>query len=72
MYDPRLNLTQQVETEVKSYFGDKVFSAVIPRNIRLSEAPSHWLPICLYDGRSKGAESYMALTWEIIRRGDGR
>ncbi|HNV35069.1 MAG TPA: ParA family protein [Bacillota bacterium] len=72
MYDPRLNLTQQVETEVKSYFGDKVFSAVIPRNIRLSEAPSHGLPICLYDGRSKGAESYMALTREIIRRGDGR
>lgn len=72
MYDPRLNLTQQVEEEVKGYFGDKVFSTVIPRNVRLSEAPSHGLPICLYDGRSKGAEAYMALTREIIKRGDAR
>ena len=72
MYDPRLNLTQQVETEVKSYFGDKVFDTVIPRNVRLSEAPSYGVPICLYDARSKGAESYMSLTREIIRRGDNR
>jgi chromosome partitioning protein len=70
MYDPRLNLTQQVEAEVKSHFGDKVFESVIPRNVRLSEAPSHGMPICLYDGRSKGAESYMALTREILKRGD--
>jgi len=72
MYDPRLNLTQQVEAEVKSYFGAKVFDTVIPRNVRLSEAPSHGLPICLYDGRSKGAEAYMTLTREILKRGDGR
>ena len=72
MYDPRLNLTQQVETEVRTYFGDKVFETVIPRNVRLSEAPSYGVPVCLYDGRSKGAEAYMALTREIIKRGDVR
>lgn len=72
MYDPRLNLTQQVEAEVRSYFTNKVFNTVIPRNVRLSEAPSHGLPVCLYDGRSKGAEAYMTLTREILRRGEGR
>lgn len=72
MYDPRLNLTQQVETEVRTYFGGKVFETVIPRNVRLSEAPSYGVPVCLYDGRSKGAEAYMSLTREIIKRGDVR
>lgn len=68
MYDPRTNLSQQVAEEVRNYFEDRVYNAVIPRNIRLSEAPSHGLPINLYDNRSKGAESYYDLAKEVIAR----
>ncbi|HBR28163.1 MAG TPA: sporulation initiation inhibitor Soj [Firmicutes bacterium] len=68
MYDPRTNLSQQVAEEVRNHFQDKVYEAVIPRNIRLSEAPSHGLPINLYDNRSKGAESYLDLAKEVISR----
>ena len=68
MYDPRTNLSQQVAEEVRNHFQNKVYEAVIPRNIRLSEAPSHGLPINLYDNRSKGAESYLDLAKEVISR----
>lgn len=68
MYDHRTNLSQQVAEEVRNYFQDRVYRAVIPRNIRLSEAPSHGLPINLYDNRSKGAESYLQLAKEVIAR----
>ncbi|HEY8391499.1 MAG TPA: AAA family ATPase [Capillibacterium sp.] len=68
MYDYRTNLSQQVAEEVRNYFKDRVYNSVIPRNIRLSEAPSHGLPINLYDGRSKGAEAYYELAKEVIAR----
>ena len=68
MYDHRTNLSQQVAEEVRNYFKDRVYNAVIPRNIRLSEAPSHGLPINLYDSKSKGAESYYELAKEVIAR----
>ncbi|MEG1993759.1 MAG: AAA family ATPase [Oscillospiraceae bacterium] len=67
MYDGRLNLTLQVADNVKKYFKDKVFKTVIPRNVRLSEAPSFGQPIIYYDGASKGATAYMDLTKEIIK-----
>ncbi|MDW7650886.1 MAG: AAA family ATPase [Bacillota bacterium] len=66
MYDARTNLASQVADEVHKYFGGKVFQAVIPRNVRLSEAPSHGLPIIDYDERSKGAETYIQLAKEVI------
>lgn len=65
MYDGRLNLTQQVVKEVKKYFPKKVFSAVIPRGVKLSEAPSFGKPICYYDKNSKGSETYDNLAKEI-------
>lgn len=68
MYDVRTNLSFQVAEEVKKYFGAKVFSAVIPRNVRLSEAPSHGEPILDYDPRSKGAEVYKQLAEEVLER----
>ncbi len=67
MYDGRLNLTQQVVDEVKKYFPRKVFSTVIPRSVRLSEAPSFGMPIMYYDKSGKGSLAYMALAKEIIR-----
>lgn len=67
MYDGRLNLTQQVVHEVKKYFPKKVFSAVIPRAVRLSEAPSFGCPIFYFDKASKGATAYLALAEEIIK-----
>lgn len=67
MYDSRTNLSEQVAGEVEKYFGNKVFQTVIPRNIRLSEAPSHALPINLYDPDSKGAETYKKLAKELIK-----
>ena len=67
MYDGRLNLTQQVVEEVKKFFPRKVFSAVIPRGVRLSEAPSFGMPIMYFDKSCKGAISYMELSEEIIR-----
>lgn len=66
MYDPRTNLAQQVADEVRSFFGDRVFRTVIPRNVRLSEAPSHGKPIILYDERSRGAQAYRELAREVI------
>ena len=66
MYDSRTNLSSQVAHEVEKYFGNKVFQTIIPRNIRLSEAPSHGLPISLYDKDSKGAETYKKLAEELI------
>jgi chromosome partitioning protein len=66
MFDSRTNLSTQVAEEVKQHFGDKVFKTVIPRNVRLSEAPSHGQPIIEYDGRSKGAEVYLELAREVM------
>ena len=68
MADNRTNLGQQVAREVREFFGDKVFGTLIPRNIRLAEAPSHGLPAILHDVRSKGAEAYLALAREFISR----
>ena len=62
----RTNLSLQVANEVEKYFGNKVFQTIIPRNIRLSEAPSHGLPITLYDKESKGAETYKKLAKELL------
>ena len=70
MYDPRTNLSMQVVQEVKRYFNKKVYSTIIPRNVRLSEAPSHGLPISLYDKRSKGAVCYANLAKEIIKNNE--
>ncbi len=66
MFDGRTNLSMQVVEEVKEFFKDKVFKSIIPRNVRLSEAPSHGLPIIIYDNRSKGAEMYVELAKEVI------
>ena len=66
MYDDRTSLTRQVAKDLKDFFQGEIFETVIPRNIRLAEAPSHGKPILLYDMRSKGAESYMKLAKEII------
>ena len=68
MYDGRLNLSAQVAEEVRRHFPGKVFSSMIPRNVRLSEAPSHGLPVLAYDKYSRGAESYRALAKECIRK----
>jgi hypothetical protein len=66
MVDQRNNLAKQVEAEVRSHFGDKVYRTRIPRNIRLSEAPSHGQPILLYDIHSKGAVAYTKLAEELL------
>ena len=68
MYDQRLNLARQVQDEAVEYFGEKVYDTVIPRNVRLSEAPSFGQPVILYDILSAGAVSYMKLTEELIQR----
>ena len=67
MYDTRTNLSVQVADEVKKYYGEKLYKSVIPRNVRLSEAPSYGLPINAYDSTSKGCESYLSLAREVIR-----
>lgn len=69
MYDSRTRLAQDVVTQVKSYFKDVVFNTIIPRNVRLSEAPSRGLPICKYDPVCAGAVSYKRLAEEVVRRG---
>lgn len=69
MYDARTNLGMQVIEEVKKYFQDKVYDTVVPRNVRLSEAPSHGEPIIIYDPKSRGAEVYLELAKEVIRNG---
>jgi chromosome partitioning protein len=68
MYDERTNLGQQVAADVREFFKEKVFRTVIPRNIRLGEAPSHGLPVLLYDVKSRGAEAYLALAREVLER----
>ena len=68
MYDPRNSLTRDVSRQLIQYFGDQVFRTVIPRNVRLAEAPSHGLPAILYDRQSRGAVAYMALAGEIKRK----
>jgi chromosome partitioning protein len=68
MYDARLNLCQQVADEAKEYFGARMFSVTVPRNVRLAEAPSFGKPIVLYDVQSVGARSYLALAQELLRR----
>ena len=69
LYDARTRLAQDVVLQVKSYFKEVVFDTIIPRNVRLSEAPSHGLPICKYDPDCIGARSYAKLAEEVIRRG---
>jgi len=68
MYDPRNNLSTQVSQQLVKHFGTKVYSTVIPRNVRLAEAPSHGLPALLYDRNSSGALAYLALAGEVLRR----
>jgi chromosome partitioning protein len=68
MYDERTNLGQQVAADVRQFFKDKVFRTVIPRNVRLGEAPSHGMPVLLYDVKSRGAEAYLALAREVLAR----
>jgi len=75
MFDERTNLSHQVQEDLKAFFGDQLFSTVVPRNIRLGEAPSYGRPILLYDIKSKGAESYIRLAKEIIHgteKGSGK
>ena len=68
MKDKRYNLTNQVSNEIVKVFTKKVYLTTIPRNIRLAEAPSHGLPVALYDADSKGAEAYLSLAEEILKR----
>jgi chromosome partitioning protein len=68
MFDGRANIAHQVADEVRNYFPELVFGAVVPRNVRLSECPSFGKPIVLYDIKSKGCESYLALGNEIMKR----
>jgi chromosome partitioning protein len=69
MYDQRTRLAQEVVKQVSAYFGDKVFATIIPRNVRLSEAPSHGMAISQYDPQSSGARAYKSLAGEVIHRG---
>lgn len=71
MYDARMNLTTQVANELRKYLGDKVYDTVVPRSIRLSEAPSHGIPGVCYDKYNKGSKAYLALAEEFIRRQHG-
>ena len=70
MYDERMNLARQVAEEVRNHFGDKVYKTIIPRNVRLGEAPSFGKPIILYDIRSRGSEAYVSLAREFIARAE--
>ena len=69
MYDRRNNLCELVAADVRGHFGEKVYDTVIPRNVRVSEAPSHGMPVLIYDHRCPGSEAYMRLAAEIMRRG---
>ncbi len=71
MYDLRNTLSQQVADEIRKHFGPSVYNTVIPRNITLAEAPSHGKPVLLYDARSRGAQSYLALAKEFLARENG-
>ena len=68
MYDPRNSLTVDVSTQLISHFGDRVYGTVIPRNVRLAEAPSYGMPVLNYDKSSRGAVAYLALAGEMNRR----
>jgi chromosome partitioning protein len=68
MYDPRISLTAEVSSQLNEHFGDKVYRCVIPRNIKLAEAPSYGMPVLHYDRQSKGAIAYLALAGEMLRR----
>ena len=68
MVDKRNNLSEMVESDVRGFFGDKVYTTVIPRNVRISEAPSHGKPVLLYDFHSKGSKAYLKLAGEVIKR----
>ena len=72
MYDPRTNLSTQVTAQLDEYFGDKVYRTIIPRNVRLAEAPSHGVPVLLYDKASRGAQAYLALAGEMLRRNESK
>ena len=71
MYDPRNTLAQQVSDQLLEHFGDKVYRTVIPRNVRLAEAPSHGVPALKFDQTSKGAQAYLALAGEMLNRAGG-
>jgi chromosome partitioning protein len=71
MFDRRNNLSDQVAADARGFFGDRVYDTVIPRNVRISEAPSHGMPVLLYDARSAGALAYIQLATELIRRERG-
>ncbi|MBA4741252.1 MAG: ParA family protein [Azoarcus sp.] len=68
MYDPRMTLQQQVSDQLEGHFGDKVFTTIVPRNVRLAEAPSYGIPGVLYDRSAKGAQAYQAFAQEMIER----
>ena len=70
MFDPRNNLDNEVSAQLKEHFGDKLYRTIIPRNVRLAEAPSYGKPVISYDMQSKGAQAYLALAGEILRRGE--
>lgn len=72
MMDPRTTLSKQVHAEITKHFPGKVFETVIPRNVRIAEAPSHGLPVGAYDRWSKGARAYKAVSKELIKRMDER
>lgn len=72
MHDPRTNLSAQVEKEVRQHFGDRVYRTVIPRSVRLAEAPSHGKPVAIYDPGSRGAMAYRELAREVVERGQRR
>lgn len=68
MYDPRNSLTREVSDQLNEHFGDRLYQTVIPRNVRLAEAPSYGLPVLVYDKQSRGAVAYLALAGELVRR----
>ena len=68
MFDPRMTLQQQVSAQLEAHFGDKVFRAIVPRNVRLAEAPSHGMPGIVFDRTAKGAQAYTAFASEMIER----
>lgn len=72
MYDSRVNFSEQVAAELRGYFGERVYESVVPRNVRLAEAPSHGRPISEYDRHSKGAKAYRKVAEEFLQRQEGR
>lgn len=68
MFDPRITLQQQVSDQIKTHFGDKVFNAVIPRNVRLAEAPSYGLPGVVFDPAAKGSQAFIEFAAEMVQR----